>query len=210
MCLTFGGLFVFSRFGSDPTGRYFVPLYTPLTVFGAAAIVALSRRTRWGTVLLALLLAFNLWGTWKGASSEEKLTAQYDPRLQYGNVYDDALIAFLLEQGVGRGYTNYWIAFKIAFLSEEQVILAPLLPHKRGDEAIPSDTRYPPYVDAVAAADQVAYVTGNQPELDRLLRQGFAQQAVTYREHEIGAYRVFYDLSEAVAPSDLGLRSRRH
>jgi 4-amino-4-deoxy-L-arabinose transferase-like glycosyltransferase len=206
MCLTFGGLFVLSRFGSDPTGRYFLPLYTPLTVFSSAAIIAMGRRVRWGMMLLVLLLAFNLWGTWRGASSGKKFTAQYDPRLQYGNDYDRELIAFLEEQGGERGYTNYWIAFKIAFLSEERVILAPLLPHKEGDRAIPSDTRYPPYTDLVSAADQVVYVTGGQPELDMSLRQGFAESEVSYRERSIGPYRVFYNLSAAAAPSELALR----
>lgn len=206
LCLTFGGLFVFSRFGSDPTGRYFLPLYTPLTIFGSAAIVALCRKTRWGTLLLVFLLAFNLWGTWKGASSEERFTAQYNPRLQYGNEYDRELIAFLKEQNGERGYTNYWIAFKIAFLSRERVILAPLLPHKESDRVIPSDTRYPPYTDLVFAAEQVVYVTGNQPDLDELLSQGFARQNIFYRDRSIGPYRVFYDLSAAVAPSELDLR----
>jgi 4-amino-4-deoxy-L-arabinose transferase-like glycosyltransferase len=206
MCLCFGGLFIFSRFGSDPTGRYFLPLYTPLTILSAAAIVALGRRTRWGVMLLGLLLAFNLWGTWKGATSGEKFTAQYDPRLQYGNEYDRELIAFLEEQGVKRGYTNYWIAFKTAFLSEERVILAPLLPHKRGDRVIPSETRYPPYTELVSAADRVVYVTGSQPELDVSLRQGFAEREVAYRERAIGPYRVFYDLSAAAAPDELNLR----
>jgi 4-amino-4-deoxy-L-arabinose transferase-like glycosyltransferase len=210
MCLTFVGLFVFSRFGSDPTGRYFLPLYTPLTIFSSAAIVALGRRVRWGMVLLLLLLAFNLWGTWKGASSEERFTAQYNPRLQYGNAYDRELIAFLEEQDAERGYTNYWIAFKIAFLSEERVILAPLLPHKEGDRVIPSETRYPPYTDWVSAADRVVYVTGSQPELDRLLRQGFAEHEVTYHERAIGPYRVFYNLSAAAAPSELDLRGCSH
>jgi 4-amino-4-deoxy-L-arabinose transferase-like glycosyltransferase len=203
----FVAVFVLSRFGSDPTGRYLLPLYTPLALFAAAALAALGRRTRWGaTGLAGLLLAFHLWGTWQGAMSAEGLTAQYNPQFQYTNRHDDELIAFLEENGGTRGYTNYWIAFKIAFLSDERVILASALPHKLNMRLTGEHNRYPPYKDQVANAEGVAYVTGNQPELDAVLREGFAARAIAYRERTIGPYQVFYDLSEPIKPAELDAR----
>ncbi|MBN1583258.1 MAG: glycosyltransferase family 39 protein [Anaerolineae bacterium] len=205
--LSFVALFIVSRFGSDPTGRYFLPLYTPLAIFTASALVAVGKKKRWaGTALLVLLLAFNLWGIWKGATSDTRITAQYNPQLQYGNTFDDELIAFLTENGGTRGYTHYWIAFKVAFLSDERVILTAHLPNKSSGYVNQVDNRYLPYVDMVSWADRVVYVTGNQPELDTLLREGFKTHGITYREHAIGPYRVFYDLSSPLAPSELDPR----
>ncbi len=207
MVSAFAALFVFSRFGSDPTGRYFVPMYVPLVVFTASALVALGRRSRPAAIaLVALLLAFNLWGTWRGANSAAKLTTQYNPQLQYGNEYDDALISFLKEHGGARGYTHYWIAFKVAFLSGEEVILGAHLPNKASGNVNKGDNRYRPYVDLVAAAGRVVYVTGRQPELDALLRSGFERRGVAYREREIGPYRVFYDLSARIEPHEIDAR----
>lgn len=203
----FGAVSVLSRFGSDPTGRYLLVLYTPLALFAAAVLAALGGRTRWGAAALAgLLLAFHLWGTWKGATSAEGLTAQYNPQFQYGNRHDGELIAFLEENGGTRGYTNYWIAFKIAFLSDERVILASTLPHKPNMRLTGEHNRYPPYTDRVAEAEGVVYVTGNQPELDAVLREGFTARAIAYREWAIGPYRVFYDLSVPMEPAELDAR----
>lgn len=207
MILAFVALFVSSRFGSDPTGRYFLPLYTPLSVFTACALAEWGKKVRWGAIALTVLVvAFNLWGTWRGVASDEKITAQYNPQLQYGNRYDQELISFLEANGGTRGYTHYWIAFKTAFLSGERVILAAHLPHKASGAVIKGDNRYRPYVDLVDRAEQVVYVTGNQPELDRTLRQGFAELEIAYQEREIGPYRVFYDLSSPIRPSDLDPR----
>jgi hypothetical protein len=54
LALSFVAAFVLSRFGSDPTGRYFVPLYTPWAIFVAAALVAVGRKARWAAVMLSM------------------------------------------------------------------------------------------------------------------------------------------------------------
>lgn len=199
-------LLVFSRFGSDPTGRYLLPLYTPLCIFSAAAIAAAGRAWRWATpVLVSAVVALNLWSTWVTGTSVQGLTPQYDPRLQYGNDYDEALIAFLESSDGSRGYSTYWIAYKTAFLSQERVILDASLPYKQRLSGSGLDNRYLPYVGTVAAAREIVYATGGQPELDALLRDRFAGQGITYRERQIGPYRVFHELSSPVSPVELGL-----
>jgi 4-amino-4-deoxy-L-arabinose transferase-like glycosyltransferase len=204
--LTFVALFVFSRFGSDPTGRYLVPLYTPLALSVAAAMAALQRRIRWGAAWIALPLLFNLWATWQGAIGPAGFSAQYNPQLQYGNRHDPELIGFLEDRGQTLGYTHYWIAFKIAFLSEERVILAPHLPHKASGDVTPADDRYPPYAVRLSNASQVVYVTGNQPDLDLEIRTQLARRGIAYQEQIVGPYHVFYDLASPVRPSDLDPR----
>ena len=200
------GLLLLSRFGSDPTGRYLLPLYTPLCIFGAAGLDALGKRWRWaswmGMVVVAVL---HLSGTVYAAMGPQGLTAQFDPRLHYGNAHDQDLIAFLKENGGTRGYTNYWISFKLAFLSDEEVILDAALPYKASLQVVDPVGRYPGYDDEVAHAASVVYVTGNQPELDVVLRERLREHEITYREHEVGPYRVFYDLSASTTPASLGI-----
>jgi hypothetical protein len=82
------------------------------------------------------------------------------------------------------------------------------LPHKANGYVLETDKRYPPYADRISAAKDVVYVTGNQPELDVVLRKGFAEKGIAYRERAIGPYRVFYDLSVRVLPSELDPRWR--
>ena len=64
VALTLIFAFVFTPFGADPSGRYFVPLAIPLALFGGAFLDQLRRKKAWLAVaLMGLALAFNLWGT---------------------------------------------------------------------------------------------------------------------------------------------------
>ena len=83
------------------------------------------------------------------------------------------------------------------------MILDPALPYKASLQEVRAGSRYPAYDDQVAQSTSVVYVTGNQPELDVVLRDRFRAHGVAYREHELGPYRVFYDLSSPVSPADL-------
>jgi 4-amino-4-deoxy-L-arabinose transferase-like glycosyltransferase len=198
------GLFFSTRFGIDSSGRYYLPLYTPLLIFAGVALAALRQRYRRLAIgLLILVLGFNLLTTflalWQG---QPGFTAQMSPARQFDNRHDQDLIAFLKEHGP-YGYSHHWITYKIAFLSDEQVILAAQLPYHSHLHYNPRDDRYPPYSRQVAASDRAVYVTFQEPHLDRLLRSSFAAMGVSYREQDIGPYRVFYDLSAKVEPWQL-------
>jgi hypothetical protein len=198
------GLFFSTRFGIDSSGRYYLPLCTPLLIFAGVALAALHQRHRRLAIgLLTLVLGFNLLTTflalWQG---QPGFTAQMSPARQFDNRHDQDLIAFLKEHGP-YGYSHHWITYKIAFLSDEQVILAAQLPYHSHLHYNPRDDRYPPYSRQVAASDRAVYVTFQEPHLDRLLRSSFAAMGVSYREQDIGPYRVFYDLSAKVEPWQL-------
>ena len=198
------GLFFSTRFGIDSSGRYYLPLYIPLLIFAGVALATLRQRhRRLALGLLILVLGFNLLATflalWQG---QPGFTAQMSPTRQFDNRYDQDLIAFLKEQGP-YGYSHHWITYKIAFLSDEQVILAAQLPYHSNLRYNPRDDRYPPYSRQVAASDRPVYVTFQEPYLDRLLRPSFAALGVSYKEQDIGPYRVFYDLSAKVEPWQL-------
>lgn len=198
------GLFFSTRFGIDSSGRYYLPLYTPLLIFAGVALATLRQRHRHLAIgLLTLVLGFNLLTTFLALwQSQPGFTAQMSPARQFNNQHDQELIAFLKEHGP-YGYSHHWITYKIAFLSDEQVILAAQLPYQPDLRYNPRDDRYPPYSRQVAASDRPVYATFQEPYLDRLLRPSFAALGVSYREQDIGPYRVFYDLSAKVEPWQL-------
>ncbi len=199
--------FVLTPFGGDPSGRYFTPLYLPLCIFSAEVLGLLRQRFgRWAWLALGAVLLFNGVGTVQAAlTNPPGITTQFDAITQVDRRYDEALIEFLQAHGGTRGYTNYWVAYPIAFLSNEEIILIPRLPYKADFRYTSRDDRYPPYQEWVAQSADVVYVTTNHPRLDGLLRQRFAALGVSVREKQIGDYHIFYDLSRRVAPDELDL-----
>jgi hypothetical protein len=199
--------FVLTPFGSDASGRYFVPLAAPMAVFGGALIAVPA--VRWPAIswlALAAVLAFNLWGNLESAFRDPPgITTQFDAVTQIDHGYDQELIAFLRERGETRGYTNYWVGYPLAFLSAEGLIFVPRLPYHQDFRYTPRDDRYLPYDDVVAGSERVAYITTRHPALDERLREGFREQGVAFEETSIGDYHVFHSLSEPITPQALGL-----
>jgi len=199
--------FVLSPFGADPSGRYFLPLAAPLASFAAGWVVSAEQRWgRWVWLAPGVLIPFHLVGTLESASRfPPGLTTQFDPVTQIDHRYDAELMAFLQSQGERRGYTNYWVAYPLAFLSQEDLIFVPRLPYHQDFRYTRRDDRYAPYDDLVARAERVAYITTNHPALASTLREGFLSLGVTWKEARFGDYLVFYGLSRAVRPEALGL-----
>lgn len=201
--------FVLTPFGSDVTGRYLLPLYPPLAALTGEWLGNIWRGgTRWPRLavpaLLGLLLAYNLWGNVRAMlNNPPGLTTQFNLNEHIPNEYDDDLIAFLDSIGADRGYATYWVSYRTAFLTQERIILTASLPYKPDLRYTPLDQRYPPYGEAVEAADEVVYVTANTPALDALLRDGFAVLGVSFHEQQVGPYTVFYNLSRRVRPAEI-------
>ena len=195
-------VFVFTPFGNDPSGRYFVPLAIPLALFAASMIVSFKERSKlftWGMV--ALILIFNLGGTIQSALRYPPgITTQFGVSARVDHRYDQELITFLEEEGINRGYSNCWVAYPLAFLSGEELIFVPRLPYRDDLRYTSGDDRYPPYGEMVAQADEVAYITTNPPALNEILREEFKAQGVEWQEKIIGDYHIFYALSAPVRP----------
>ncbi len=204
MTLIFFGVFVGTRFGVDSTGRYLLPLYLPLAIsLGVLIWVVWQRKPAAAIGLLAAILLINGFENARAATLPDKITTQFDPITRFDNQHDEALIAFLREQGELRGYTTSRVAFRLAFLTDEELIFAPRLPYKADLSYSPNDNRYPAY-DALAAESQkAAYITSVHPELDAVLRQQFTALGVTYQEQQIGEFHIFYDFSRVVRPDEL-------
>jgi len=203
--LAFG--FVLTPFGVDPSGRYFLPLAVVLALFGAETVLHLRRAWgRWAFGLVGLVIAFNAWGTLECAlRSPPGLTTQFDAQTRIDHRYDQALIRFLIDNGEYYGYSNYWIAYPLAFQSQEALIFVPDLPYHLDFRHTARDNRYETYARRVAEAERAAYITARHPALEERLREKFSNLGVGWREQQIGEYRVFYGLSRHVRPGELDL-----
>ncbi|MBN1202853.1 MAG: glycosyltransferase family 39 protein [Anaerolineae bacterium] len=199
-------VFVASHFGADPTGRYFLPLLLPLGICLGALVetVCGARRRLWQVGIVAAVIGYYVLGQVTAAYTSPGFTTQFDPVSHLDNDHDDALIAFLSEHDLDRGYTNYWVAFRLAFLTGERMQYSAALPYKKNLSYNAADNRYKPYVEATARADRVAYITTRLPALDERLEAAFAERGITYRLETIGPFHVYYDFSEHVTPVELG------
>jgi hypothetical protein len=203
--LTLAGGFIFTSFGVDPSGRYFVPLVVPMSLFAAEMILSLV--ANYGRLLLGLIgiiLSYNFLGTVQCVNIYPPgLTTQFNAITRVDHHYMGELIQFLSEQGETRGYTNYWVTYPLAFHSQENLIFVPRLPYHEDFRYTSRDDRYEPYDQAVAQASRTAYITTNHPALNDRLRDEFSALGVTWQETQIGDYYVFYNLSQIVRPEDM-------
>jgi hypothetical protein len=157
-------------------------------------------------LLLVLLVGYNVAGTLAAAAKNPPgITTQFDPVTWIDHTRDQELIDFLLANGETRGYTNYWVQTPIAFLSGERIISAARLPYHLALDYTPRDDRYRPFTQAVREAPRAFYITVNHPELDALIQKRLTGLGVTFNEHAIGNYHIFYALSRKVEPEELGI-----
>jgi hypothetical protein len=198
--------FLITSFGVDPSGRYFVPLAVPLALFAADWILVVARRRRsLAYVLVTLVIGYQLWGNLQAAASSTGLTTQFSPPSQIDHQYDLQLMQFLQSQGETTGYSNYWVSYPLAFLSNETLIFTPRLPYHTDLKYTRRDDRYPPYDQIVDRSSHVAYITTRNPALDDYLREHFQTLHVSWSEQRIGDYRVYYRFSRVVRPDEINL-----
>jgi 4-amino-4-deoxy-L-arabinose transferase-like glycosyltransferase len=165
--LTLCAGFVFTSFGVDPSGRYFLPLAVPLALASAEMVPMVVKQVRWQALVVALVMLYQGWGTIDCAFRYPPgITTQFDATTVIDHRTMPELIDFLQTQGETRGYTNYWIAYPLAFNSQEQLIYVPRLPYHQDLRYTTRDDRYAPYDEVVGQSDRVAYITSNTPVLD--------------------------------------------
>lgn len=200
------GGFIFTPFGIDPSGRYFVPLYVILALVAGEMIRQELKKPVWQAACVGLIVSFHLWGTVQSALRYPPgITTQFDAVAMVDQRYNQELIDFLQAQGETRGYSNYWVSYPTAFLSAEEVIFVPRLPYHQDLRYTTRDDRYVPYRAMVENSDRVAYITTHHPVLDDVLRTSFEKAGVSWQEKKIGDYQIFYQLSRPIRPVEMGL-----
>lgn len=192
--LVLGLLFLGTRFSSDPSGRYFLPLTLPL---GAALGAWIDTRTQRAAAYAALIFVLGYYGAGQvtAANTPSGMTTQFVAQTHLPNSDDTALIAWLNQQNIRHGYSTYWVSFRLAFLSREHIQFSAALPDKSDLVYTPAFERYPPYRAATDAEESVAFVTANVPELDSALRDWFCDLRVTFDSDQVGIFTIYHDFA---------------
>ncbi len=200
-------LFVFTPHGGDPTGRYFTPWAHATAVVLVGGLYAVWRARKAGLwALLGALALVHAGVTWRVAHGPGGLSPVFVASSRVHAAAQVRLRDFLLAHDLTTGYTNYWIAYPLAFLSHEALRYTPRLPYHEDLRYTPRYDRIPAYTQAAACAARVAYVTFDaQTALNQRLQAELTAAGVRWREAVVGPYRVFYDLDRPLAPWDLGL-----
>jgi 4-amino-4-deoxy-L-arabinose transferase-like glycosyltransferase len=200
-------VFVLTPFGSDPSGRYFLPIYVMLTIFAGDffAQPAFRINVRFRALVLVAVVTFNLWSNLEAATQNPPgLTTQFDAVTRVDHRFDEQLVDFLSKHGETRGYSNYWVSYPLAFESDEALIYIPRMPYHLDFRYTDRDDRYEPYQVLVEGSDRVAYITTLHPALDASIRASFRELGVMWAEEKIGDYQIFYHLSRPVRLEEIG------
>jgi hypothetical protein len=204
--LTLAAGFIFTSFGTDPSGRYFLPLWIPFSLLAAAMVDEWIPTTKRKIVVVCFILFFHGVGIIQCAiKNPPGLTTQFDLKTVIDHRHDEDLIRFLEDNGEICGYSNYWVSYPLAFNSNEQLIYIPTLPYHQDLRYTTRDDRYKPYTDYVESCERAAYILSNNPALEKYLEEKFKEQDVLWDEKLIGDYLIMYNFSSKVKPSDIGL-----
>ncbi len=199
-------LFIFTHFGVDPSGRYFLPINVILALFAGFYIDQGISKTILKVVALVLIIGFQILGTIQCLQRiPPGMTTQFDTSTVINRDHDAELIEFLRSTNETRGYSNYWVSYPLAFVSGEELIFTPRLPYHQDLRYTPRDDRYAPYTRIIDQSEKIALITTRNDKLEELIRNFLLERGITWDERRIGDYLVFYDLSAKIDIKDLQL-----
>ncbi len=136
-------------------------------------------------LLLAPFLLQNILGNWRVDPFYFSQPVHYVERATLLPQRNNALIAWLKEEGLTRLHCDYWIGYTLALESGEEIL-------SECDR-----DRYPPYRDAVLASSRPAFLFHNHDASIDLYRYIFGTQ-LGYRLKELLPYVAFYPEKEFI------------
>lgn len=197
------GGFIFTSFGIDPSGRYFLPIVFPLSVFFGYAFIQLNNKAIYA--LGIIILVFQFYGTWISGIDEPYITTQFYSPAQVDHSRIDELQQFLINEEEYYGFSNYWISYPLAFISDEKIISIPKLPYHQDLRYTERDNRISKYNTFIENGNSYFYITSNNPKLNDLLVTSFKEHHIDYQNKQIDDYHIFYNLSRKITPEELGI-----
>ncbi len=136
-----------------PEHRHMLSVPLLLTPLGLAAVERAASRLvadKSSAIPAAITVLATLYGL-ATIVSNRTLPWREEPAF-YRHVYDwPTIVTRLDEAGFVRGYGEFWTAYPLTYMSDERILVVPVLPSRYGNVT----DRYPPYYDIVRAADSV-------------------------------------------------------
>jgi hypothetical protein len=170
--------------------RYLVPLVLCAAALAGALLAHLGARRRYGRPL-AVLVALACLGV-----ANLSLYPQTAARLGALHLADldetQLALAALQQRGLDAGYADYWTAYPITYLSDERVLVAPMLPFfwRARTDRYPAFTRQ---VDSVADAGRLFALVDERCAIEPYL-QPLTSAGAHFRVDEVARWRLVWDL----------------
>jgi len=166
--------------------RYLFPLYSAIPLWVDGIIKVFKKQPRLQMVIFLFVIGSNLYGT---------LTF---PKMQ---IDSRSLVEwFSSREGIQYVYTDYWTGYRLAFESQEKVI--PFIIDQNNRSGV---NRYKPYMKMVIRADHPIYLYESGLSKEKAFRDFLIEKQLLYQVHTIGAFTIYYDVSEPVYFLDAGL-----
>jgi hypothetical protein len=180
------GIFCLSSFGSlTESPRYLLPLYVPYAFFvGNIASVLYARVRILAFVPLICALGLHLASAYLGGRA-----LPGEPFVAKGErVAKDhqELLTWLSDKGIKLVRTNYWIGYRLAFETHEQV--------KFTQFREPYSVRIPHYEKLVSAGNEEFLPLVLVSSQSELVRRALTVQGILFSEVKLSGYDVLYDL----------------
>jgi hypothetical protein len=169
----------FANLWAEP--RYALPIYAAVPLAANLVWQARLRRRLAGRVLLASVLAINLFSL---ATSNYRLSLPTSAGESTASNRAE-LIAALQARGIDRIYTDYWLAYPIAFESREAIVPS-VWSGGFGRRAS--------YSHMVSIAPSPAFVFARGTPGDAEFRARLAEVGGRAIDEEIGVYRLYTDV----------------
>lgn len=197
------GGFLFTSFGVDPSGRYFLPIVFPLSALAGYTIV--RKGNKFFLFLAVFVILFQIYGTSISAMKKPYITTQFYEPAQIDQSKMPELSNFLMNENEFYGFSNYWVSYPLAFLSDEKIISIPELPYHQDLRYTSRDNRIEEYNEKISNADRFFYITTKNRVLDNTLVSALEEKKINYEYKELGDFKIYYSLSKKFTPEELGI-----
>jgi hypothetical protein len=166
--------------------RYLLPTYIGLfVVCGYACAVALRRSRALGTACVASLLALDIASSYAGGRAipgEPVVFAGERVSRDHAEI-----VAALRRLGITKVRTNYWIGYRLAFETNEQVVFVAF-----GE---PRQVRIEAYEANLEDAERERLPLLVVPSEAEMLRPGLMRLGYSFKEIQASGYTLFYELT---------------
>ncbi|MGI5835720.1 MAG: hypothetical protein ACOX87_04400 [Chloroflexota bacterium] len=175
--------FVISKFRELVTEpRYLLPLYSAVPLLVMRFSWSRSPWRYLSRLIAVAIVAINLYSI---TALDPKLNL---PDTAVGSTQSNRseLVEFLLSRGVNHIYTDYWLAYPLAFESEEQIIPSVISG---------GFNRYIPYAHLVSVAPNPAFVFITDSSEERSFLTKLMERQVEAESHRVAIYSVYWQVT---------------
>ncbi len=165
-------------FAKEP--RYLMPIYSVITTFLSVFIINLYKRAKLFSVVIASVVIFiNIAGTVK---INPELQLPFANGIRVSRDFSP-LIEFLESKNIDTVYAHYWIAYRLTFETNENILAIPW-----GEDSM---DRYPKYRELTKKKVKYSIVLQGLPVVD--FERFLSDSKIYFEKEVVGNYNIFFN-----------------